>query len=240
MKALNADERYFASRLRMYSATAPAPIGTQNYQTPSFVQIKAQTTGGTGPYPAAFPGNNVAGNLILVHMMIDLTQIGANNPNLFVKVSDTQLNSYVQLGPAGTLYSWASGNQHGHSSALFLAQNIKSGPNTVTVTITLGATGSILSGSLKVGEYTANGGIGTTDLQTLAFTASNPSPLGPTVTTILPNQKVLYLNNSGNVNVPPGVIARATGWNEFSIAAPITQAYTSTTNSDNQVWGVAF
>jgi len=72
---------------------------------------------------AAFPSNNTAGNLIVVAV-----EVGAvAHP---VTVNDTQGNTYY---PATSLVTWRT-NGGGSSAQIFYAPNIRSGPNTVTMT----------------------------------------------------------------------------------------------------------
>jgi hypothetical protein len=245
MISLDQDDRFYGARLGIYAQNIGLGPGDQSpHIPPVFEQIIFTQTAGTGPYPATFPFNNLVGDLIIVQIEIDLTQLGANNPALTVSVADSQGNAYTPIGPAGTIYSWASGNQHGHSSALFIAQNIKAGPNTVTATITGGATGSVLSGIVTAAEYTSNGGVGVTYAANVEFTASNPNPVSVNVNTTFPNQVVLYISSSGGANLPaaPAPVARATGWTEWTIPAATAQAYSATnvSNTSNYAWGIAF
>jgi hypothetical protein len=247
MTSLNRDERYVASHLGIYATSVGLGPKDQSPHVPSaFEQIIEAQTGGTGPYPALFPFSNLIGDLIIVQVEIDLNQIGASNPNLTVSVNDSQGNVYTQIDGVGgqTIYSWASGNQHGHSSALFIAQNIKAGPNTVTAAITGGLTGSVLSGIVTAAEYNSNGGVGITYAANVEFTASNPNPVSVNVNTVFPNQIVLYISSSGGANLPaaPAPVARATGWTEWTIPTATSQTYSATnvSNTSNYAWGIAF
>jgi hypothetical protein len=91
----------------------------------ALVQSDSIDWGSTASGDLAFPGNNTAGNLIVVAV-----RRGSNSGT--VTVTDSQGNTYYQA------ISQASGTDH--ASFVFYAQNIKGGANTVTTTFSVSQT----------------------------------------------------------------------------------------------------
>jgi hypothetical protein len=79
-------------------------------------QVQKQTGNGTGTtLPMAFPSNNVAG-----HMIIVVAQGWVSNPTT---CTDSQGNTYTKVASGTSPQNWA----------IYVANNIKAGANTVTV-----------------------------------------------------------------------------------------------------------
>ena len=218
-------------------------------QTPfiptSFVQIKSRTFAGAGANAAAFNSDNSSGGMIIVHFFVSPQGGFANNSHAIVIVSDTQGNVYTQLGNSGgaTVYSFYTGSNSNYNSAVFIALNVKAGPNTVTGSI-VSTNGAVISSTtINALEYKSNGGVGATAVGHVAFTGGYPAEIGPVLTTQFKNQKVLYLSASGGGTVPAGGVGHATGVTEFSLPTPITQQYADAIgvgNTNGYAWGVAF
>jgi hypothetical protein len=122
----------------------------------NLVQNASIDAGPTTSYPLAFPSDNTLGNWIGV-------VIRGGAPNETFTVSDTRLNTY-QL--ATTFNQTADGD----SGAIFFAENIKGGPNTVTVSGTA-------SGTLRfaVVEFSGIAKSGSLD-KTAALQGNNANP----------------------------------------------------------------
>jgi hypothetical protein len=115
--------------------------------TGPFIQGAANATPSPGSYTSAtqtFPGNNTAGNVIVVDVALD-----ASFPLLDINISDTKGNTYVQLEfghvPGAAVFITS-----------FIAFGIAGGANTVNLTFT--GTGSpVVSYAVAVHEYQGPG-----------------------------------------------------------------------------------
>lgn len=99
---------------------------------------------GSPPFSAGFASNNIAGNAILVALTAHSVTVGVT-----ATVTDTQGNAYVQIGNV------SNGGGIGSQLLLFLASNIKAGPNTVSVNTT-----GIASGTMYAYELANLGPVG--------------------------------------------------------------------------------
>src|SRR5258706_7447026 len=111
-------------------------IGSTDVSHVSFVQTQANFVGGNTA-AITFAQSNTAGNTIIVMARAEHGFIASPfDPNYTFTVTDSQGNTYTPL--AGHTYSVNSANGT-LDSQLYIAKNIKAGPNTITVTTTSGA-----------------------------------------------------------------------------------------------------
>jgi hypothetical protein len=155
------------------TAAALKPAGS-----PKIVQ-QAQDTNDLSPFSVAFPSANTAGNSILV-------AIAAENDTVNAVVTDTKGNSYSKVVESDT-------SGLGTSAAIYRADNILAGANTVNVTSHIG--------SVIILETTP---LGTVDQIGTANDASGTTHAGPTVTTGQSNELCIAMCSAatGNSSFP--------------------------------------
>ena len=109
----------------------------------------------------AFPGNNTAGNFILVSFSWGSGSITVTG------VSDTQGNTYTLVaGPT-------VGNSSGQTNAVYLATNIKAGANTITASLSGSAGGS---GNAWAIEFNCSTGTAVSKRSSASAIASSGQP----------------------------------------------------------------
>jgi hypothetical protein len=207
----------------------------------------AQSTGGdagSSPVSGTFSSNNVAGNAIVVRTIAAKGfASGPFDPNYTVVVSDTQGNIYTQIGGGGFhLFTVDSSNTTTNCS-VFIASNIKAGPNTVTVTVTGGGAGPTTRVDFTAAEYTTASA--SSPLLSFATTTSFLGPLTVSLTTDQINEIVVLTGVLDSAPAPSGFTSRIAGGDTFSywdktIPAALTANYTVTPGSSNgfSLWGL--
>ena len=150
------------------SAVASASYTISAAITPiRLVQDASQDAGPTTSSSLAFTSNNTAGNWIAVCI-----RAGASSSQIFT-VSDSQGNTYLQAVQLGVTGDTPNGN----SLAIYYAQNINRGANTVTVSDTV-------SGSLRLAIFEYSGVATSNSLDvTASVQGTSTSPNSWSITT---------------------------------------------------------
>lgn len=164
-----------------------------------------QVGGSTGPTSVVFGSNNTAGNTIVVFVTAGHNFASGNpDPGYGFSITDTQGNIYTQVGAASAFNAangWAD-------TAVYIAANIKAGPNTVTSTVVGGSPSPPGTTGIVAAEYAGN-----PTVTPLTYESQNSisggviTSISTTVATGQPNQVVLIFSgttvNSGAETVTP-------------------------------------
>ncbi len=170
------------------------------------VHIQSGQVGGvTGPTSVVFGSNNTAGNTIVVFATAGHNFASGNpDPGYGFSISDTQGNVYTQVG-AASAFNAANGWK---DTAVYIAANVKAGPNTVTATVVGGSPSPPQTTGIVAAEYAGN-----PTVTPLTYESQNSvsggtiSSISTPVATGQPNQVVLIFSgttiNSGAETVTP-------------------------------------
>jgi len=159
------------------SSSASATTLPTSSGTVQLVQSAAHDNGAASlaTCTASFGSANTAGNLIVVAV-----EIGATATDRQAVITDTQGNTYV---PAMSQVTWRTVGG-GSSAQIFYAANVKGGANTVTMTLSGGATAW---NQIEIHEYSGLATSSPLDVTASAFGTTGTSPFtvssGSAVTT---------------------------------------------------------
>lgn len=185
---------------------------------------------------------NTAGSVLLVYAIYDGTSAGT------ISVSDSNGNSYTQL----SYHTFATGGPQTSAVALFVAKNINSGANTITLSNSQTSTGHFAVAAEYSGVDTTNP-VHADQFEPYPFPPGT-SNLAVTIATAINNDVValFYQNrNCTGITLPGGfssqqqVIAGgdASGYSDATIvsagSAGYTVDFTTTGATGGAIWGVS-
>ena len=202
--------------LLLAAACVPDPIcpkeGSVPLVAPSLIQSAGIDRSSSASPTLAFPSPNTDGNLILVGV-----RAGSHTGHV-LGVTDTLGNSYRLLGTVN------GGTNSTH--ALFVAQNVKAGANTVTITDSTSYGGvriairEYANATIATGDAVATSGTGTVVPLDGAFSSVVPvniiSMVTPTPTTVpveFVNGRLAMLDGADTLS-----FSSSTAWTAFSVA----------------------
>jgi len=158
----------------------------------SIQTIAATTTGTASTLALSFPKNTTAGNLILVAFDFDTNATPST-------VTDSQGNVFTQVGSQLT-------SPGGARSRVYFAQNIKGGPDTITVTLSANSAWI----ELYVSEYSGASSVSPIDSQAGASGSANNVSSGVAATTQAGDVIYGYCVGDWACTVGSGFTARST------------------------------
>lgn len=165
----------------------------------SYVQSNSVTIGGASASAAFLSGDNVAGNTILVLVMgSHQFAFGPFDPGFTFAVSDTQGNTYTQIGTNTVTFNASNGvgDQVG-----FIASNINAGPNTVSVLVS-GGSSFVSVTTMTISEY--HGNVAVSPLTAFNNITQFTGDVSVTLSTSQPNEVVaLFFQDSAPLSVTP-------------------------------------
>jgi chitodextrinase len=213
-----------AANTSAQSSSANATTLIQTGPTWSYVQTGARNSSASTNV-LGFSANNTAGNLIVVE--VDW-EAGSN----FSSITDTQGNSYTQIGTEQTSF--------GLKSRLYYAKDIKAGPNTVTTIVT----GSPAFHEIYIHEYS---GVSTTNpLDTFSVNSASGGTFSSGNVVTASDNELLY-----GAEIDSAFASAAAGWSmrsnmngnviaDKNASTVGSYAYTGSSSGSFVAWIVAF